>query len=127
MTVFYAGDFETTTNEQETEVWLSCFTKVTNYDNLSEFKVNTDLQGFLKALYLDVLSDHEETKEDDYIIFFHNLKFDGSFLLSFFLKQDIECTYFINDMGVWYSITLEFPDFTITFRDSLKLYQHCKT
>ena len=121
MTVFYAGDFETTTNEQETEVWLSCFTKVINYENLSEFKVNTDLQGFLKALYLDVLSDHEQTKEDDYIVFFHNLKFDGSFLLSFFLKQDIECTYFINDMGVWYSITLEFPDFTITFRDSLKI------
>lgn len=121
MTVFYAGDFETTTNEQETEVWLSCFTKVANYEKLSEFTVNTDLQGFLKSFYLDVLSDHEQTKEDDYIIFFHNLKFDGSFLLSFFLKQDIECTYFINDMGVWYSITLEFPDFTITFRDSLKI------
>ena len=121
MPVFYAGDFETTTNDQETEVWLSCFTNVTNYDKVSDFTVNTDLQGFLKALYLDVLSNHEQTKEDDYIIFFHNLKFDGSFLLSFFLKQGIECTYFINDMGVWYSITLEFPEFTITFRDSLKI------
>ena len=121
MPIFYAGDFETTTNDQETEVWLSCFTNVTNYDKVSDFTINTDLQGFLKALYLDVLSNHEQTKEDDYIVFFHNLKFDGSFLLSFFLKQGIECTYFINDMGVWYSITLEFPDFTITFRDSLKI------
>ena len=34
MTVFYAGDFETTTNEQETEVWLSCFTKVINYEHI---------------------------------------------------------------------------------------------
>lgn len=121
MSVFYAGDFETTINEQETEVWLSCFTKVTNYRKMSSFIVNHNLQDFLKFLYLDVLEDHEKTNEDDYIVFFHNLKFDGSFLLSFFLKQDIECTYFINDMGVWYSITLEFPDFKITFRDSLKI------
>ena len=86
MTVFYAGDFETTTNDQETEVWLSCFTNVAKYDKVSDFTVNTDLKGFLKSLYLDVLSDHEKTNETDYIIFFHNLKFDGSFLLSFFLS-----------------------------------------
>ncbi len=121
MTCYYAGDFETTTNEEETEVWLSCFAKVVDYDKLDTFKVNTSLEDFLKSLYLDLDKTYTDTGEDDFIIFFHNLKFDGSFLLSFFLSHDIECTYFINDMGVWYSITLEFPDFTLTFRDSLKI------
>ena len=121
VTCYYAGDFETTTNEEETEVWLSCFAKVVDYDKLDTFTVNTSLEDFLKALYLDLDKTYTETGEDEYIIFFHNLKFDGSFLLSFFLNNDIECTYFINDMGVWYSITLEFPDFTLTFRDSLKI------
>ncbi|AID18048.1 DNA polymerase [Streptococcus phage SOCP] len=121
MTCYYAGDFETTTNEEETEVWLSCFAKVIDYDKLDTFKVNTSLEDFLKSLYLDLDKTYTETGEDEFIIFFHNLKFDGSFLLSFFLNNDIECTYFINDMGVWYSITLEFPDFTLTFRDSLKI------
>lgn len=121
MTCYYAGDFETTTNEEETEVWLSCFAKVIDYDKLDTFKVNTSLEDFLKSLYLDLDKTYAETGEDEFIIFFHNLKFDGSFLLSFFLNNDIECTYFINDMGVWYSITLEFPCFTLTFRDSLKI------
>ena len=95
MTCYYAGDFETTTNEEETEVWLSCFAKVVDYDKLETFKVNTSLEDFLKTLYLDLDKTYTETGEDDFIIFFHNLKFDGSFLLSFFLSHDIECTYFM--------------------------------
>ena len=54
MTCYYAGDFETTTNKDETEVWLSCFARVIDYDRLDTFKVNTSIEDFLKALYLDL-------------------------------------------------------------------------
>lgn len=121
MPCYLAGDFETTTNPKETEVWLSCYARVEDYNDFSKFKVHENIEDFLKSIYLTMCQINEELGEDDFIIFFHNLKFDGSFLLNFFLSQNIECSYFINDMGVWYSITLEFPDFKLTFRDSLKI------
>ena len=74
MTCYYAGDFETTTNEEETEVWLSCFAKVIDYDKLDTFKVNTSLEGFLKALYLDLDKTYTETGEDDFNHFLSQLK-----------------------------------------------------
>ena len=121
MTVYFAGDFETTTSPEFTEVWLSCFVNVENFADPEKFKVNDNIKDFVKSLYVETLTIFNNTGEDDFIVFFHNLKFDGSFLLNFFLDKGIKCSYFINDMGVWYSITVEFQDFKITFRDSLKI------
>ena len=121
MTVFYASDFETTTSPEFTEVWLSCFVNVEHYADSDRFRVNTNIKDFIKCLYIDVYNTYRNTGENDFVVFFHNLKFDGSFLLNFFLDKGVKCSYFINDMGVWYSITLEFQEFKITFRDSLKI------
>lgn len=121
MTVYYASDFETTTSPDFTEVWLSCFVNVEHYADLDRFTVNTNIKDFIKSLYIDTYTTYKNTGETDYVVFFHNLKFDGSFLLNFFLDKGVKCSYFINDMGVWYSITLEFQEFKITFRDSLKI------
>ena len=121
MTVFYAGDFETTTSPEQTEVWLSCFVNVEQYEDEQSYKVNDNIKDFIKSLYIEAVATHRKTGERDFIVFFHNLKFDGSFLLNFFLEKGVKCSYFINDMGVWYSITVEFDNFKITFRDSLKI------
>ena len=121
MTVLFAGDFETTTSPEKTEVWLSCLVNVEKYNDEQAYKVDTTIKDFLKSLYIETLAMHRKSGERDFIVFFHNLKFDGSFLLNFFLEKGVKCSYFINDMGVWYSITLEFDAFKITFRDSLKI------
>lgn len=79
------------------------------------------------------------------VVYFHNLKFDGSFLLSYILidrgfKQALEkdenggeywlhdkdmknntFRYSISDMGQWYTIIVKINDHFIEFRDSLKL------
>ena len=87
MTVFFAGDFETTTSPEQTEVWLSCLVNVEKYNDKQAYKVNENIKDFLKTLYIETLSLYRQTGERDFIVFFHNLKFDGSFLLNFFLEN----------------------------------------
>lgn len=121
MTIFYSADFETTVNPNKTEVWLACFVNCLNYNDFECFKVQSNIKDFFKELYIDMALEYDKSQENDFICFFHNLKFDGSFILNFFLENDIECDYFINDMGVWYSITVDFGNFKLTIRDSLKI------
>ena len=47
MTVFFAGDFETTTSPEQTEVWLSCLVNVENYNDEQAYKVDTNIKDFL--------------------------------------------------------------------------------
>ena len=49
MTVFFAGDFETTTNPEKTEVWLSCLVNVEKYNDEQAYKVDTNIKDFLKS------------------------------------------------------------------------------
>ena len=85
MTVFFAGDFETTTSPEQTEVWLSCLVNVEKYNDEKAYKVNDNIKDFLKTLYIETIALYRNSGERDFIVFFHNLKFDGSFLLNFFL------------------------------------------
>ena len=78
------------------------------------------------------------------IIYFHNLKFDGSFIIDYFLKQKgyregsylengrvkfkdeyrlrhHEYTYLISEKGVWYQITISHRGKIIKFYDSYKI------
>lgn len=80
----------------------------------------------------------------DVIVYFHNLKFDGAFIIDYFIKKGFKdsyipytdvlgkmpkkneidnCsyTYSISGMGQWYYIVLKIGDRYIEFRDSLKL------
>lgn len=67
-----------------------------------------DLKSFLET----ILKNHCK------IIYFHNLKFDGTFLLNYFLEHNLEYD-LIAPNGVWFS--LEFKG--IQFRDSLKKFK----
>lgn len=132
----FVGDFETTVYEgqTDTEVWASACVEMYTEDVLI-FHSLKDTFKYLIALNTNA------------IIYFHNLKFDGSFWLSFLLKdlhlqqafysatnslselrqvEDDEMSdntfkYSISAEGQWYSIKIKINSHLIEIRDSLKL------
>lgn len=131
------ADFETTVFEGQTktEVWsaASIFTDLeTKPENV---QVQTSMSSFLEYIF---------SFNEDLDIWFHNLKFDGSFLIYELLTGDyveykepdtIELkkadkamrqihkafTYTVSEIGQWYSIVISYNGFLYTFKDSLKL------
>lgn len=133
---YMVGDFETTVYEGQTftEVWASAVVEL----GTEEVKIHHSLRETYNYLY---------NLKQNICIYYHNLKFDGSFWLSFlltdlkyeqklyvnpnnetdvhFLKEkDLtpkSFVYSISDMGQWYSILIRTPYALIEIRDSLKL------
>lgn len=125
MKKWYVADFETTSERyyQEngyTKVWLWAICDCD--DNIVSH--GTDIESFMSYC---------RTKLHNKTIYFHNLKFDGSFILDYILKQgydyhddlkkfDKGISCLISDMGVWYSIDVKFSKTNcVHFNDSLKL------
>ena len=132
------GDFETTVYQGQvnTEVWASALVEF-NTEDVKIFHSIGETFDYLVSL------------DSDIIVYYHNLKFDGSFWLSY-LMADLEWkmaahipdkdgstadfewieqkfmknktfTYSISDMGQWYRIVIKVHDRFIEIRDSLKL------
>lgn len=133
----FACDFETTVykGQQNTEVWSSACVELFTED-VSIFHSIGEQFDYFVSLKTNVLA------------YYHNLKFDGAFWLSYLLvnkrmKQaytqanpdDINTIHFmdrkempndsfvysISEMGQWYSITIKVHNKIIEIRDSLKL------
>lgn len=132
---YLVGDFETTVfkGQTYTEVWASAVVEM-GTENVNIFHSIDETWEYLKAL------------NQNLIIYYHNLKFDGAFWLNFFLKdaglkqavikdektetvefidrKDMKNNtfkYSISNMGQWYSITVKLKGKYIEIRDSLKL------
>lgn len=114
----YTADFETTTDPETAHVWSWESCVVGDPDN---FCRGIDIESFIEYCSLE-----------DRIIYFHNLKFDSSYILSYLLthgytwsnKRSLkkhEFSTLISNMGQFYSVTVCFGDTTTTFYDSLKL------
>lgn len=129
----FVGDFETTVYEGQTstEVWASALVEL-NTENVFLFHSIDETFDFLESL-------------GNVIVYYHNLKFDGSFWLYYLLHKpdyqqallttadgtkywmkpkDMPNKYFqysISDMGQWYIVTITTPKGTIKLQDSLKL------
>lgn len=129
-------DFETTVykGQVNTEVWASACVELFTED-VKIFHSIEETFEYFKSLNCNVCA------------YYHNLKFDGSFWLSFLLMngkfkqacifKNEECTevefveekemknntfkYSISDRGQWYSIIIKVNNFIIEIRDSLKL------
>ncbi len=124
------ADFETTvvpdyyTDEEIKEfntcVWIACFVEDYLYNDIDNFDISFSIEEFFNNLLLYIVNNRHKD-DTDITIFFHNLKFDGSFILNFFEEHKIKYETFINDMNVFYSITVYFEEFTLIFRDSLKV------
>lgn len=132
------GDFETTVydGQANTEVWASAVVEFETED-VKIFNSIGETLDYLVSL------------DSDIVIYYHNLKFDGSFWLSYlmvdlgwnqaaYLPKEDESTadfewvskkhmknktfvYSISDMGQWYRIIIKVHDRFIEIRDSLKL------
>lgn len=114
----YAADFETTTDPETAHVWSWESCVVGAPDN---FCRGIDIESFIEYCSLE-----------DRVIYFHNLKFDSSYILSYLLTHGYswsnkralnkhEFSTLISNMGQFYSVTVCFGDTTTTFYDSLKL------
>lgn len=122
---FYSADFETTTSEDDCRVWAWGFCDIEYPD---EVKIGNNISSFMEFL-----------KDNGGIYYFHNLKFDGNFILFWLFLNGYkwklnakklepgEFTTLISEMGTWYSITIRmFPTSTglsnkVEIRDSLKI------
>lgn len=114
----YTADFETTTDPETAHVWSWESCVVGAPDN---FCRGIDIESFIEYCSLE-----------DRIIYFHNLKFDSSYILSYLLTHGYswsnkralnkhEFSTLISNMGQFYSVTVCFGETTTTFYDSLKL------
>lgn len=131
-------DLETTVYEGQTftEAWASAVVEIgASADDVLIFHSLAETWDFFLSL------------KSNLILYYHNLKFDGSFWLDFFLNQikytqayektgddetDIAWIedkymssktfkYSITELGQWYSIKVKVGKYFIEFRDSLKL------
>lgn len=118
--MIYCADFETTskTNYEKdgyVRVWLWSLVSANPIGNQEEY------YGFTIESFIDKIRQLEAD-----IIYFHNLRFDGSFLLAYFVdkgwiyKEDYDCL--LDDMGNWYQITVSNGEDRIKIWDSLKKY-----
>ena len=133
---YLVGDFETTVYEgqDDTEVWASAIVELYTED-VKIFHSIAETYDYLVSLNCNIC------------VYYHNLKFDGAFWLSYLLcdlnyeqaivhnsdkEYDVRFVYdsemknksfkySISDMGQWYSVTIKIKDHIIELRDSLKL------
>lgn len=117
--MYFTADFETTVNENDCRVWAYGI-----YDIYNEyFYYGNNIDDFMSWC----------SKMDKIILYFHNLKFDGEFIIYWLLTHNFihvnskkemkenSFTTLISDTGVFYSIDIKFRENTISIWDSLKI------
>lgn len=134
-------DFETTVydGQEDTQVWASAIVPISTQGITDS--TTQDVQIFHS---IDALFDYVFELKQNSILYFHNLKFDGEFILYYLIHkekfthalEDVngvkkwkkdrdmksgEFKYMISDMGQWYDIVLKKGSQLIQIRDSLKL------
>lgn len=133
---YFMGDFETTVYEGQinTEVWASASVELYTEDVNIFHSIDEQFKYF-------------ESLNENIIVYYHNLKFDGAFWLSYLMidlgyqqagdipdgyadyfkwdsytaMKDKTFSYSISDMGQWYRIVIKNKRHIIEIRDSLKL------
>lgn len=133
---YYVADFETTVYEGQTDtlVWASAIVPLNTED--------VTILGSIEGTW-----DYIKSLKTNCIIYYHNLKFDGSFIINYLLAhtnikpaingttddmlniswkkpkemQNNTFTVAISDMGAWYTLKIKYNNYMIEFRDSAKL------
>ena len=134
----FSADFETTVEENtkqqtSTEVWSAASVELWTEDVMVFHSIGE-------------LFDYYVSLDENIVVYFHNLKFDGNFWLYYLMydlgyqqafdyNEDGESGHFkknwemlnksykyvISDMGQWYSMTIKVNGHYIELKDSLKL------
>lgn len=125
--MIFTADFETNNSPQECRVWSWGMNSV---DDVNYYIDGTDISSFIQTIkelcYLENLT-----------VWFHNLKFDGSFILNYLLSRGYSFvkerkllkpntfTTLISDAGIWYTISIKFASADkmgiVAINDSLKV------
>lgn len=111
------ADFETTTDLNDCRVWAWA---ICDIDNTDDIRIGTTINHFM-----DTISHYSMQ------LYFHNLKFDGEFILIWLLSNGFqwvkkfpkrnEFSALIDNAGKWYSIQINFGPNTVMIYDSLKI------
>lgn len=122
----FTADFETTTDINDCRVWAYAICEIGNVDN---FNYGNNIEGFIEFC---------KNKKENYKMYFHNLKFDGEYIISYLLKNGYELiedkkerrdktfTCLISDTSQFYSIEIYFTVKKkkvnkVTIYDSMKI------
>lgn len=116
----YMADFETTTDPDDCRVWAYGLADIDKATTVWDVEIGTSIERFCNRM-----------AEENSVCYFHNLKFDGMFLLDYLFRQGYtpvadtprkgQFSSLISNMGSFYSITVAWYNGTRTeFRDSLK-------
>ena len=122
----FTADFETNVSESDARVWAYSICEIGNPEN---FIYGNDIEDFIEFC---------KNKKENYTLYFHNLKFDSEYIMSFLLhngyevikdkkeRKDKTFTTVITDMGQFYALEIYFEVKKnkvnkVTIYDSLKL------
>ena len=123
----FTADFETTTKENDCRVWAYALCEIGNPSN---FMYGNSMEDFMEWC---------GDRCHNYELYFHNLKFDGCYIISWLLshgytwigdkkdRDDLTFTTLITGMGQFYCITIYFQAHNkkhvnkIVIKDSLKI------
>ena len=113
------ADFETTTDPADCRVWAGCAVDI---EALQVVHIGNDLDSFMEYL-----------SNKNTVCYFHNLKFDGQFIISHLLKMNYKqydgkksmepksFNALVSELGSWYSIQIKTNNKkNIVIYDSLK-------
>ena len=123
----FTADFETNVSESDCRVWAYAICEI---GNNFEFSYGNNIDDFIKWC---------SNKKENYLVYFHNLKFDGEYIFNYLLNNGYTCikdkkeradktfTTLISDTGQFYSIEIFFEVKNakhinkVTIYDSLKI------
>ena len=116
----WVADFETTTKADDCRVWAWGMANVDTAETPWDVEMGIDMKSFV-----------DRVSKMPAVVYFHNLAFDGIFLIDHLFRQGFEhvdknprkweFSTLISNMGAFYSITVQWPSGHRTeFRDSLK-------
>ena len=122
----FTADFETNVNEKDCRVWAWAVSEI------------GDINNFIYGNSIDTFIEWCSNKKSNYVLYFHNLKYDSEYILSYLLKNGYEYisnkkyrkdktfTCLISGLGMFYSMEIYFKIGNkkvnkVTIYDSLKI------
>ena len=123
----FTADFETNVDLNDCRVWAYAICEIGNINN---FIYGNNIDDFIKWC---------SNPKENYVLYFHNLKFDGEYIFSYLLENNYTCikdkkdrtnksfTCLISDTGQFYSIEIYFDTKNkkhinkVTIYDSMKI------
>lgn len=124
----YVADFETTTNPDDCRVWAWGLYKI---GSIGDFEHGNSIESFMQRV--------KELSKENATIYFHNLKFDGEFIINWLFKngydhitdkkekREASFTTLISDKNQFYAMEVYFKILKqrktkkVKFLDSLKI------